>query len=112
MTESTDPDSDEFSCSSDETKNSDSESDDYSTDDNESECSTNDNDSQSEDSSDGEKNTLTDSWNYDVPTRNLQVFHCDSSIPIRNDSHLTPLTAFKLLFTEELFGLVCKQTNM
>ncbi|CAF2766637.1 unnamed protein product [Rotaria sp. Silwood2] len=63
-------------------------------------------------SSNNDDNENTSEWNYHIPKRNLKFFSDNLNVSHQNDSQFRPLDAFKLLFTEELFELVWKQTNI
>ena len=63
-------------------------------------------------SSDDYDNEGISEWDYYIPNRKLKLFNDNSNISNRNYSKFRPVEFFKLLFTEQLFQLICKQTNV
>ncbi|CAF3070356.1 unnamed protein product [Rotaria sp. Silwood2] len=62
--------------------------------------------------SDDENSDSTIKWNYNVPKRKLKPFNDQSNILHQYGFKFRPIDAFMLLFTEQLFELICKQTNI
>ncbi len=61
---------------------------------------------------DNEDNETIREWNYNIPKRKLKLFKNKSNNSHQTDFKFHPIDTFKLLFTEQLFEFILKQTNV
>jgi hypothetical protein len=66
----------------------------------------------SENSSNDENNESTWNWNYNIPRKILKSFNDKSNTLHQHNFKLRPIDCFMLLFTEQLFELIWRQTNI
>lgn len=71
-----------------------------------------DNSNDSEDSSDDGNNETVWNWNYSIPKKRVKLFNDGSNTLYQQIFQFRPIDCFMLLFTEELFQLICRQTNI
>jgi len=66
----------------------------------------------SENSSNDENSESTWNWNYNIPRKILKSFNDKSNTLHQHNFKLRPIDCFMLLFTEQLFELIWRQTNI
>jgi hypothetical protein len=107
-----DDDENDSSSDDDENENTSDDENENTSDDDENENTSDDNDSDAMDISSDDNHEYNFEWNYCIPKRKLKSFNGTSNVSHRKRSNLLPIDFFKLLFTEQLFELIWKQTNI